>query len=43
MATAYLNTLSCVSQSRDKTVLDFMYFARLFVLKALLDIAHAAQ
>ena len=41
LATAYPNGLASLSQTRDESISDYMHCARLFVLKAHPDLAHA--
>ena len=43
LATAYLNGLASLSQTRDKSISDYMHRARLFVIKAHPDLAHASR
>ena len=40
---AYLNALAFVSQTRDESISDYMHRARLLVLKAYPDLAHACR
>ena len=40
LATAYLNALASLSQTRDESISDYMHRARLLVLKAHPDLAH---
>ena len=42
-ATAYLNALAGLSQTRDESISVYMHFARLFVIKAHPDLAHAPR
>ena len=42
-ATAYLNALASLSQTRDESISDYMHRARLLVLKAHPDLAHASR
>ena len=41
--TAYLNALAGLSQTRDESISDYMHRARLLVLKAYPDVAHASR
>ena len=43
LATVYLNAVASLSQTRDKFISDYMERARLLVLKAHPDLAHASQ
>ena len=43
LATAYLNALASLSQTRDESISDYMHRARLLVLKAHPDLAHASR
>ena len=43
LATAYLNALASLSQTRDESIFDYMHRARLLVLKAHHDLAHASR
>ena len=43
LATAYLNALSSLSQTRDESISDYMHRARLLVLKAHPDLAHGPR
>ena len=43
LATTYLNALASLSQTRDKTILEYMHRVRLFVLKAHSDLSHASH
>ena len=43
LATAYPNALASLSPTRDESISDYMHRARLFVLKAHLDLAHAPR
>ena len=43
LATAYLNALASPSKTRDKSNSDYMHRARLLVLKAHLNLAHAPR
>ena len=42
IATAYLNALASLSPTRDETISEYMHRARLLVLKAYPDLAHAS-
>ena len=42
-ATAYLNALASLSQTRDESISHYMHRAELLVLKAQPDLAHASQ
>ena len=43
LATTYLNALASLSQTRDESISDYMHRARLLVLKAHPDLAHASR
>ena len=43
LSTVYLNALASLSQTRDKSIFDYMHRARLLVLKAHPDLAHASR
>ena len=43
LATAYLNALASLSQTRDKSISDYMHRTRLLVLKAHPELAHASR
>ena len=43
LATAYLNALASLAQTRDETISDYMHRARLLVLKAHPDLAHSSR
>ena len=43
MATAYLNAFAGLSQTRDKSFFDYMHRARLLLLTAHPDLAHASR
>ena len=43
LATAYLNALASLSETRDESISDYMHRARLFLLKAHPDLAHASR
>ena len=43
LATAYLNALASLSQTRDESISDYMHRARLLVLKAHPDLAQASR
>ena len=43
LATAYLNALASLSQTRDESISDYMHRARLLVLKAHHDLAHGPK
>ena len=43
LATAYLNALASLSQTRNEFIFDYKHRVRLFVLKAYPDLAHAPR
>ena len=43
LATAYLNAIASLSQTRDESICDYMHRARLLVLKVHPDLAHASR
>ena len=43
LATAYLNALASLLQTRDESISDYMHCARLLVIKAHPDLAHAPR